>query len=217
MFSDKSLGDERDTRRQMVVAPLFIAIEGIDGTGKTTLLRHLRKLLSRKGIRVLSFTEPGHDNPIGRAFRELSKKGEKMPPYTSACLLAAERYWRSEQVSRWLEEGFTVFADRYYLSGLAYCGAEGIPFGTFSSIHEGVLKPDLYIYLDVPLAVAFQRKGEATDRWEEPEILRKVARLYPTACNYIRTQEAAEVYAIDATKTEAEVVERALQYISRKL
>lgn len=119
--------------------------------------------------------ETGEDNPIGRAFREMSRIGKRIPALASVTLLAAERFWRSEQVSQWLKEGYLILADRFYLSGMVYCGAEGVSFEKFFSIHQGVLKPHL-IHLELPLVIAFQRRGKARDKWEEADLFREAAR-----------------------------------------
>lgn len=131
---------KKQSKSEELMKPSFIVIEGLDGSGKTTLIKVLMDNLVEKRIRALSFKEPGDDNAIGRAFREMSKKGEKLPSLTSVYLLAAERFWRSQQVLRWLEERHTVIADRYYLSGMVYCGAEGVPFEKFATIHQGSCK-----------------------------------------------------------------------------
>lgn len=198
------------------MAALFVAIEGIDGSGKTTLLEGLTELFVRKRIKGLSFKEPGDDNPIGHAFRQMSKRRGRLPPLTAVFLLAAERHWRSKQISQWLKEGFIVLADRYYLSGLVYCKAEGISFEKFSAFHEGILKPQLYIWLRVPPKIALQRRGEIKDRWEEDILAQKIVRLYPEACKYVETKEDGEIFPIDATKNEFTVLKEAFSLISRR-
>lgn len=134
----------------------------------------------------------------------------------SETLLAAERFWRSEQFSQWLKEGYLVLADRFYLSGMVYCGAEGVSFEKFSSIHQGVLKPHLYIYLELPLVIAFQRRGKARDKWEEADLFREAARLYPEALDYVRANDAADICVIDAAKPRIDILQQAFLCISQK-
>ncbi len=195
----------------------FIVFEGLDGSGKTTIVKMLCDKLNEKGIKALSFKEPGDDNSIGRAFREMSKRSSELPPLTSAHLLAAERFWRSQQISRWLEEGYTVIADRFYLSGMVYCGAEGLSFEKFAAIHHGIIKPDFYIYLDISFSLMLKRKGAAKDRWEEKGILQKAASLYPRACEYIRKTEAADICTIVASQPIAGVIQEAFNCISKRV
>jgi len=197
--------------------PLFIAVEGIDGSDKTTLIKELMTAFKRSGVKAVSFKEPGDDNMMGRAFRKMSRRREDLPPLATVFLLAAERHWRSKQVHRWLTEGNIILADRYYLSGMVYCKAESISFEEFSFFHQGIAKPQLYIWLKIPLTLALQRRGkEARDKWEEDELAQKVTNLYPEACKYLKIHEATDVSILDATNNRLTVLKKALSLISQK-
>lgn len=197
------------------LAPLFVAVEGIDRSGKTTLVRRLMKYLQEQEIPAASFKEPGDDNPIGRAFREISKL-DALPPLTVATLLAAERHWNSKRVREWLGEGRLVVADRYYLSGLVYCRAEGISFAELARLHKGILKPDLYIWLKVPYEVAVQRRRRAGDRWEQEGIAQKAAEIYPEAFKFAIGADRADVAVVDGTGTRQNVLEAAFAALVRR-
>lgn len=197
--------------------PLFIVVEGVDGSGKTTLVRKLTTVLSQGGVKVASFKEPGNDNAIGRAFRKMSEREKDFPPLAAVFLLAAERHWRSKQVRQWLREGYMVLGDRYYLSGMVYCKAEGISFEEFSYFHQGIAKPNIYLWLKLPLTIALQRRGrQARDKWEEEMLAQKVTNIYPEAFDYVKIHEAAEVSIIDATDSESTLLKKALSLISQK-
>ncbi|RKN49870.1 dTMP kinase, partial [Streptomyces klenkii] len=103
---------------------LFVAIEGIDASGKTTLTASLAAALRTRGLAVATHKEPGH-GPVGELFRRLSASG-RCPPTTMALLSSAERHAQQEALAAALRRHQVVIADRYYLSGLAYHAADGI-------------------------------------------------------------------------------------------
>lgn len=188
----------------------LIAVEGIDGSGKTTLVSELVSHLRRDG-EVMEISEPG-DNPVGRCHRSLSQE-EHTGAMCAALTSSADRWYKAYEVSGALDLGKSVVSDRYYLSGLAYHSADGIDFERYATLNEGVQKPDVYLYLDVPVEVARDRIGGARDRWEER--LPRVAEEYEKAVEYLRSNEDATVGTIDATQSQEAVFEDALQALGR--
>ena len=100
---------------------LYIAIEGIDGSGKSTFLDALVKELDRKKVDFTTLREPGHGQ-IGEKIRDLLLSNEySVSQRTEALLFAANRAQLSEDVIRpALSSGKWVFSDRTVISSLAY-------------------------------------------------------------------------------------------------
>jgi dTMP kinase len=185
----------------------LVAIEGIDGSGKTTLAAALAGSLARRGMRVTNHREPG-DGQAGRMLRSLSRD-EDPHPMMLALLSAADRYDRQP----WLadQECTLVISDRYYLSGLAYHAADGIDQLLYQQLNAGVRRPDLYLFLQLDPAVAAARLGDrARDRWERGGIAARVPQCYQAALHLVETAENARIARLDAAAAPHDVLAEAL-------
>ena len=177
----------------------FVALEGIDKSGKTSLAIALVTFFHKKGIQAIRFEEPSN-NPIGKLFRELSKN-RNLSPFVAALLSTAARHYQQQEISHALHDSHLVITDRSYLSGLAYHYRDGIPFEQYASLNQDVVKPSLYIYLNVPLALSINRADiKSRDRWEHPDFLSQMHKCYNKAMTYIRKHENANIIEIDVTK-----------------
>jgi dTMP kinase len=150
----------------------FIVVEGIDGSGKTTLAARLARHLEGRGRRVVRAREPGGTR-LGEKIRALllDARHSEMAPLTELFLYMASRAQLLEEVIRpALRAGRDVVCDRYYYSTAAYQGAAG-RVGV-----EGVLelaeriarfeRPDLVAVLDLPPRAARARRAGPGDRVE---------------------------------------------------
>jgi dTMP kinase len=150
------------------VSGLFVTLEGIDRSGKTTQARMLCESL---GDDCLPVREPG-GTPVGERVRELLKDPSvEMGPEAEALLFAAARAELVSNVIRpALAEGRVVVSDRFLDSSLAYQGhARGLGVEEVERINRfatGGLTPDLTILLSIDPANAAARSGEA-DRFED--------------------------------------------------
>jgi dTMP kinase len=144
----------------------FIAIEGLDGAGKSTQIKLLIDFLETEGIRTRYVHFPRASEGV---FGELISKflrGEfgdvkNVHPQLVALLFAEDRKDFSETITQWLEEGYFVLVDRYVLSNIAFQCAKTEDssekkylrkwINAFEYGHNKIPKPDLSIYLDVPL------------------------------------------------------------------
>ena len=148
---------------------LFVTLEGIDRSGKTTQARLLCEAL---GERALAVREPG-GTAVGERVRELLKDPSiQVDDRTEALLFAAARAELvSEVIAPALREGKIVISDRFLDSSLAYQGgARGLGVEEIERVNEfatGHLRPDITILLDLPPAVAAERAGVEVDRFEQ--------------------------------------------------
>jgi dTMP kinase len=147
---------------------LFVTLEGIDRSGKTTQARLLCEAL---GERALAVREPG-GTEVGERVRELLKDSRvTIGARAEALLFAAARAELVANVIRpALDEGKVVVSDRFLDSSLAYQGAaRGLGVEEVARMNElatGGLVPDLTILLDLPPAEAAARAGVEVDRFE---------------------------------------------------
>jgi dTMP kinase len=155
---------------------LFITFEGPEGCGKSTQMYLLSTYLKERGFDVLNTREPG-STPIGERIRVilLDPAHTEMEPATEFLLFSAARAQHVEQVIRpHLAKGGVVLCDRYADSSLAYQGyGHQLDLETLRKITHfatGGLKPDLTLYLDVPVEVGLRRKaGRGGDAWNRME------------------------------------------------
>lgn len=143
---------------------LFIAIEGPDGSGKSTVAKKLYNHLKQNGVKCVLTREPG-GTEIAEKIREiiLDNDNEEMSAMTEALLYAAARAQHvEEKIKPLLEQGYLVITDRYVLSSLAYQGhARGLGVNRVMEINKhamGGLYPDKVLFFDVSPEVALSRK-----------------------------------------------------------
>jgi dTMP kinase len=166
--------------------PLFIVLEGIDGSGTTTQLGRLTTALRARGRRVTATREPS-PGPIGLLLREILAGKHANPDGTTldgramALLFAADRRDHlTREIEPALAAGCDVISDRYLLSSLAYQAVEA-DRAWVERLSEGVRAPDLTVLLDVDIGVAAQRRlkaGRPVERYDADGTLARVAENY---------------------------------------
>ena len=142
---------------------VHVAVEGLDGAGKSTLIMGLERALSDR-FEVRQFSLP---DPAAFAGRELVAvvSRESLPPSAEVLALgfAANRIASYElHMEPWLRGGLDRIAlsHRYVLSGLAYQSAGGVPLPWLLTLNEHVPRPDLTIFIDTKPAVCEERVGK---------------------------------------------------------
>lgn len=154
---------------------LFIAVEGGDGTGKSTQIKALADFLKHRGYPVTVTREPGGCENA-EALRNILLSNPKTPwqPWTEAFLIAAARHEHVTAVIRpALVRGEAVICDRYSDSTLAYQGyGRGLPLADLQMVIEQAeqgVRPDLVVVLDLDPRIAAGRlaaRGEAITVFE---------------------------------------------------
>ena len=154
---------------------IFICIEGLDGSGKTTQA----KILAKKINNAIYTTEPSK-GLIGNYIRKsylYSKK--RLSPFVEALLFAADRIEHLEsEIIPALNEGTTVICDRYVFSSLAYQGASGISLDWIETINKAILYPDLAIFIDVEPEKSMCRLNSKKSLMENLQTQIKVRYIY---------------------------------------
>lgn len=156
----------------------FITLEGSEGSGKSTNLDYIHQRLLQSGIDVVFTREPG-GTPLGETIRELllDHRQQAMCSDTELLLMFAARAQHlEEKIIPALEAGKWVLCDRFTDATYAYQGAgRGIAVERIAQLEQwvqGELRPDLTIFLDLPVAQGLARAGERAelDRFEREKI-----------------------------------------------
>jgi len=153
---------------------MLIAIEGIDGAGKTTIARFLKDELEKRGYSVVLLKEPT-DGEYGRKIKEAEKRFE--PEEELKLFLLDRKEDVENNILPALRDGKIVIMDRYYISSMAYQGARGLDMDEIQRANEEIApKPDLVIILDVSPQEGLRRVGKRGNRtiFEEESYLAKV-------------------------------------------
>ena len=134
---------------------IFVTMEGIDGSGKSTQFKMLADALSDRGIEVVLTREPG-GTPLGDRMRAvlLSNESRNLAPAAELFLMAADRAQDVAEVIRpAIEAGGLVISDRYADSTIAFQGyGRGLDLDTINDVNRlatGGLAPDLTILFDL--------------------------------------------------------------------
>ena len=160
--------------------PPFIAFEGINGCGKSTLHRRVSEHLRSQGIELVDTREPG-GTPLGKEIRKLLLEwpGAKKCDRAELLLFAADRAEHVETLIKpALTKGYWVLCDRYIYSTITFQGdGRGIQrelLDEVNAIATQGLVPDLVVLLDLDPKVALARMAQRTDNgrdsFEDEEI-----------------------------------------------
>jgi len=158
---------------------VFICIEGLDASGKTTQSKLFVKNLRKRGFNAVYTTEPSKGQ-VGRLIRRHVLYGKnRSSAVLEALLFAADRISHIEsEVKPLLDEGKIVVSDRYLYSSLAYQGAAGLELKWIEEINRWAKKPDLAIYIDIPPEIVLRRLKRKKSVMENLKNQKKVREIY---------------------------------------
>ena len=195
---------------------MFISLEGIDGSGKSTQAKLLAEAL---GPEALLIREPGGTEAAERIRALLADPELELDPLAELLLFLAARADLTARVIRpALEAGRDVVSDRFADSSVAYQGAaRGLGVGETISLTDAAtegLWPDLTVLLRVDPEVGLGRV-DGEDRFESEglELQRAVARAYEE----IAKIASDRVVVVDGDGTVAEVHERVMEAVRARV
>ncbi|CAA9203484.1 dTMP kinase [Flavobacterium collinsii] len=176
---------------------IFIAFEGIDGSGKSTQVKLLTNKLKENGYKVYSTFEPT-DSPIGSIIRNVFNHRIIADNRTIAGLFVADRLDHllneTNGILKKIEEGYIVITDRYYFSSYAYHGVH-MPMDwviNSNSMSSDLLKPTINIYVDICPDESMSRitkDRSLIELYENKEYLKEVREKYFEAFEKLKEQE----------------------------
>jgi len=202
---------------------IFIAIEGIDGSGKSTQAKNIAKRLEAEGHKVYLTFEPT-DMRIGKMIRSILGGKEKADEKVIAALFVADRLdhilHETNGILKKLADGYTVITDRYYFSSYAYHGAHMSMDWVIASnkMAAEILKPDVNIFVDVSPKVAMKRintNRESVEIYETLDNLKAVQMQYHKAFEKLKNSE--HIVTVNGDETPEKVTEALWEVIQKEM
>lgn len=208
----------------------YVALEGIDGSGKSTQLHLVEKALQKEGLSVVLTSEPKSDSVVGKIIREVLNAKIKMPSSAFQYLYSADRVINHETIVKpALEKGKVVLTHRSFWSVIPYgvmdrgislydeANAEVLMVaqGLLSHYHQFIC-PDTTFYLDVPVDIAMKRltnMDKNKDLYEKKEKLTQIAKGY----EWEMKKFPDKFVRIDGTQEESVITNEIVTYIKSHL
>ena len=213
---------------------MFIVLEGVDGSGKSTQIAKLREMFAQKGIPTEYLHFPRFDAPyfgdlIARFLRGELGSIDQVDPYVVAMLYAGDRRDAAAMIRGWIGEGKVVICDRYVYSNIGYQCAKVADEQEREKLREWILsleydyfaipRPDVSLFLDVPFAFTkrklLQEQREGDDRAylhgkkdiheQSMELQRQVRQVYIDAAQWDEAMHVVDC-SIDGEMASPEVI-----------
>jgi dTMP kinase len=202
---------------------LFIVIEGLDGSGKSTASKELKRQLNLRFQGKVAWTyEPENTCCGGEFIRDvLEKRIPDYDPFVLSLAYAANRLdHNTRMIQPWLSKGedHIMVCDRYYLSSLVYNSSEDFSFDNVMLLNHKARKPDIIFFLNVRAEVCRQRMDK---RKGPDEIFDKKLDLYRNkyfaAIKYLEQERGETIVEIDGNQSLDRVVASILEGLETHL
>jgi dTMP kinase len=187
---------------------MYICLEGIDGSGKSTQVLFLEKWIEECGFEVKRIFEPT-DSPVGKLIREMLKDPEATGDNfqkTLALLFAADRMILMDKIEAAEKAGTVIISDRSFYSSIVY---QNEPEWLYE-INKHVKMPDMVLLLDLDVETALLR-CEGKDSFENEIFLENIRE------KYLKLAEENDFFVINANNGVNKVQEDIKRVISPKI
>lgn len=155
---------------------LFIAVEGLDGSGSSTQIELLERKLKKTGKKPYVTKEPT-ENEIGKLIRKVLTKKLKVPADALQLLFTADRSLHlQKEINPHLKSGDTVITERYFWSTIAY-GSLDVKMEHLIDLNKNFIQPDITFFLDVAPRVCIDRIKKSRSSLEHFETLEKLTEI----------------------------------------
>ncbi|KAI5191252.1 dTMP kinase [Nematocida sp. AWRm77] len=154
---------------------LFIAVEGIDRSGKSELVKALDVLLTEKGIVTKRVSYPNRKNLTGSLINSVLQNNAQLGKEAMHLLFSANRWEDMKEIEAFLcapdadKHPKVLLCDRYVMSGVSYSMMNGLSKEFSSAPDQGIIQPDLTLFLDVTPDITSTRNGFGEEIYEKIE------------------------------------------------
>lgn len=195
---------------QLIPGGLLIAVEGIDGAGKTSAAALLAQYCGERGIACVLSKEPT-SLKWGRELRHSAQEGRLTLEEELELFRKDREMHVAGTIRPALEQRHVVIVDRYYWSTAAYQGARGADPAMIIAINESFApRPDVFLLLDVPVDKGLdriRRRGDEPNDFEKVGALEKARSIFL----WLAAQSPGHSLTVDASATAREVSRRCLE------
>lgn len=185
---------------------LLVVLEGLDHCGKSSQARLLQQVLPNTHLTCF----PDRSTGLGQVINQYLKGQIEMDDRAIHLLFSANRWERMQTLAQLLESGTNVVSDRYVYSGCAYSAAKGLPLAWCQAPDQGLIRPDLVVYLKLPAQEAVGRSGFGSERYERQAFQEKVGAVFDQMLlplPYCLALDATETVEVLAAKILSKVQE----------
>lgn len=184
----------------------LIALEGIDGCGKTTQTKLVADRLLSMGISVKTFAFPSQISCVSGLLNSILRGETKVDKITLQLLFEADRAELQPQLRKWLEEYDVVLLDRYTASGLVYGMANGLPMTWCTFLQDRFIRSyDILLEVDPNVVASRWTRTHVSIYDRDLHFQRRLAMLY---CDLIPFERR-----VDASRSIEEVTESIVSLI----
>lgn len=202
----------------------FIAIEGIDGSGKETISKMLAEHL-----RAIRFSFPDYGTPTGKLIREhlqgkwwTSDLRQKSSDKSRDALIfqalqTLNRLEHASTIQKYWRMWIPIVADRYLVSSLAYGSSDGLDIDYLHQIQSFLPQPDFNFLLDIPVEESFRRRpNRGGDRYEEDrtkleDVRQRYREIFAERSN--NDTSGAKWIILDGTQSPQEILKEILDIV----
>lgn len=209
---------------------LYIAFEGIDGSGKTTQVERLSQHFKKLGKEVVMTREPRNDGLVGRIIRRVLASKIKIPSIALQYLFSADRSIHHETIIKpALSKGKTIVSDRCLWSGVPYgimdrtkdmynykAGNQILIAQSILSMYHQFIVPDFTFYLKIPIEMAMARlvhDSKGKEIYEKKEKLEKIMSGY----EWLIKQFPKEFVVVDGEKEVKDLNKEIIQNLESRI
>jgi len=190
----------------------LIAFEGLDQSGKQTQAELLRDYLKAQGRKARLVSFPDYGTSIGEEIARALSNERDYDADVMQLLYVANRYEKKSDLTRWIEGGLILVADRYTASSVAYGEAFGLDPAWLTDMQRFLPPAALTILLDIAPETAVTRKSVDRDRYE-----RDLAMQARVRESYHRQAKALGWTVLDGERPKDAIAADVIEAVSRVL
>lgn len=196
---------------------IFIVLDGLDGSGKSSMVEMLREYISSKNKYNILVTREPTDGRYGSQIRKILAE-EKEPNGHGEKMLELFIQDRQEHLESlivpFLVKGKKniVICDRYYYSTIAFQSTQGIDMQTVIDKNKNFLKPDITFIMDIEPEAALERiKDRKKEKFEQLEFMKGLRKRFLELPNILKDN----IKVINASKSQKEIFEEIMEEVDK--